>query len=367
MKRPKATVLVPTHDHGPTLLYSVRSALAQTAPDIEVFIVGDGVPDVTREVVARLMDEDKRVRFFDNPKGPRHGEVHRHAALQHARGEIVAYLADDDLWLPSHIETMWRLLQEADFAHALPLAVRTDDTVITWNVDLAIPYYRDLIINSENRIPLACGAHTMEMYRRLPDGWNTTPDDVYTDLHMWRKFLRHPECRAVSSGRPTVIHFPSAWRTDRPLQQRLAELERWARSVADAAWQGRFVLDVLEGVARDRARMEDHTAVLDTQIQGIQETLLRLERELHDAVADRDRLAAEGDRLAAERDRLQAQADGLRTELQGAAAGREALREQLEAIYRLRWWRLRERLLRLPLAPTLMRWAGRVLARPSAR
>ena len=367
MKRPKATVLVPTHDHGPTLLYSVRSALAQTIPDIEVFIVGDGVPDVTREVVARLMDEDKRVRFFDNPKGPRHGEVHRHAALQHARGEIVAYLADDDLWLPGHIETMWRLLQDADFAHALPLAVHTDDTVITWNVDLAIPYYRELIINSENRIPLACGAHTMEMYRRLPDGWNTTPDDVYTDLHMWRKFLRHPECRAVSSGRPTVVHFPSAWRTDRPLQQRLAELERWARSVADPAGRERFVMDVLNEVARDRARMEDHTAVLDTQIQGLQETLLRLERELNDSAAERDRLAAERDRLGAERDRLRAEADGLRTELQGAAAGREALREQLEAIYRLRWWRLRERLLRLPLAPTLMRWAGRVLARPSAR
>jgi len=78
-------------------------------------------------------------------------------------------------------------------------------------------------------------------------------------------------------------------------------------------------------------------------------------------------LAAERHRLAAERDRLQAEVDGLRTELQGAAAGREALREQLEAIYRLRWWRLRERLLRLPLAPRLMRWAGRVLARPSAR
>lgn len=353
MKRPQATVLVPTHDHGPTLLYSVRSALAQTVPDIEVFIVGDGVPDVTREVVARLMEEDNRVRFFDNPKGPRHGEVHRHAALEHARGEIVAYLADDDLWLPDHIETMWQLLREADFAHALPLAVRTDDTVITWNVDLAIPYFRDRLVSGENRIPLACGAHTMEMYRKLPEGWDTTPEDLYTDLHMWRKLLRHPECRAVSSGRPTVIHIPSPWRTDWPIEQRLAELERWAHRLADPAGRERFVMDVLEGVARDRARMEDHTAVLDTQIQGLQETLLRLERELNDS--------------AAERDRLQAQADGLRTELQGAAAEREALRDQLEGIYRLRWWRLRERLLRLPLAPRLMRLAGRVLARPSAR
>jgi glycosyltransferase involved in cell wall biosynthesis len=112
---PEATVLIPTHDHGPTLYYSVRSALAQSVENIEILIVGDGVPEPTREIVAELQ-RDERVRFLDNPKGESRGELHRHTALQEARSEIVCYLSDDDLWLPDHIATMRQLLESADFA-----------------------------------------------------------------------------------------------------------------------------------------------------------------------------------------------------------------------------------------------------------
>ena len=63
--------------------------------------------------MAELTAADPRVRWFDNPKGPRHGELHRHAALQEARGEIVCYLCDDDLWLPDHVERMRALLDGA--------------------------------------------------------------------------------------------------------------------------------------------------------------------------------------------------------------------------------------------------------------
>ena len=96
----KATVVIPTFDHGPLLEYSLASALRQTVPDIEVFIIGDGVPDVTRQIVARAVRQDPRVRFFDNPKGARRGEAHRHRALAEAKGSIVCYLSDDDLGRP---------------------------------------------------------------------------------------------------------------------------------------------------------------------------------------------------------------------------------------------------------------------------
>jgi hypothetical protein len=64
--------------------------------DIEVFIVGDGVDDRSRAVIAELTKKDGRVRFFDFPKGERHGEASRHLALQEARGEMVAKILETD-------------------------------------------------------------------------------------------------------------------------------------------------------------------------------------------------------------------------------------------------------------------------------
>ena len=244
-----ATVVVPTFDHGPTLYRSVRSALAQTVADLEVFVVGDGVPDATRSVMADLVREDPRVRFFDHPKGPRHGEVHRHAALAEARGRIVCYLSDDDLYLPDHVAAMGRLLDGADFAHAFPVALWPDGTPETFAVDVALPYYRT---GRRAAIPLSCGAHTLALYRRLRHGWRTTPAGVPTDRYMWQQVL-DTGCRAVSGTGVTVLTFPSPLRVGQSAEQRGAELDAYGPRLADAAWRARFTADVLAAVAHERA------------------------------------------------------------------------------------------------------------------
>ncbi len=46
-----ASVLIPTHDHGPLLQRALASAQRQSVEDIEILVVGDGVPDVTRDIV----------------------------------------------------------------------------------------------------------------------------------------------------------------------------------------------------------------------------------------------------------------------------------------------------------------------------
>ena len=104
MTRPTltATVLIPTSiDRGPTLALAVDSVLRQTVRDLEVFIIGDGVHEVTREAARSLEKADSRVRFFDHPKHARRGEPYRHEALQEARGRVVCYLCDRDSICPT--------------------------------------------------------------------------------------------------------------------------------------------------------------------------------------------------------------------------------------------------------------------------
>ena len=248
----KATVLTPTHDHGPLLLRSVGCALAQTVEDLEVLIVGDGVDEATREAV-RELERDERVRFFDNPKGPRRGEAYRHAVLiEHARGEIVCSLADDDLWLPEHVESMYELLQDADFAHAPPVMVYGDGSIRAWPVDLSLPNHRRRVLTTRGFFPLSSQAHTMAYYRRLPYGWRTTPDSIGTDTYMARQFLAQPDCRAVSSIRPTYLGFPHGQRAEWTIERRLAELDEWRARLATPAGREQLLLAVLEDT---RARL----------------------------------------------------------------------------------------------------------------
>jgi glycosyltransferase involved in cell wall biosynthesis len=155
----RATIVVPTHRHAATLPHAVRSALAQTVAALEVFVVGDGVDDATRAAALGLAREDARVRFFDFPKGPRHGEIHRRAALAEASAEVVCYLADDDLYYPDHVETTLAVLGSgADFAHALPIFVAADGSVFAIPGTPSVASFRDRMLRERrNVVPLLSG------------------------------------------------------------------------------------------------------------------------------------------------------------------------------------------------------------------
>lgn len=255
----QATILVPTMaGRGPLLPLSVGSILAQSVADIEVFIMGDGVDEATRGIINGMMQQDSRIRFFDNPKHERRGEPNRHVALAEAQGRIVCYLCDRDLMLPNHVETMLSLLENADFANTLVAAIEPQGTFrFPTAVDFALPADRASVFREwtdDNSIPLAFAAHTLAMYRRLPHGWRTTPDGQYTDLYMWEQFLAQPDCRAVSATTPTILYFPRYWRKELSTDQKLVELQTWRARMDAPGWKEEVLQGMLDGLALESAK-----------------------------------------------------------------------------------------------------------------
>ena len=265
----QATVLVPTYNHGPTLRPSVQSALDQTVQDIEVFIVGDGLPAATRSIVEELRAKDSRITFFSHPKGPRHGEIFRHEALNQARGKIVCYLSDDDLWLPGHIAYSLELLKDGNFAHSLPLRISTSGLFETWPGNLSLSFWREYIMNGHNFIPLSTATHTLRLYKSLPFGWRTTPKGVHTDLYMWQQILAHPACRPVSGTRPTVLHFHTKGRDGWTPRKRADELRLWSQKMKNPRFFGVLLIDVVHHLATERARFHAEKDDLKKYIQKI--------------------------------------------------------------------------------------------------
>ncbi|BBD35376.1 glycosyl transferase [Aminobacter sp. Y103A] len=225
-RKPFATVLVPTHNHAHLIGYAIRSIQDQSFSDFELFVVGDGASAETRDVVGDLARSDPRIRYFDFPKGQRHGEAHRHVALQEARGEIVAYCGDDDLWLRGHLASLAKLLKRHDFGHMVQINVHGRNEFVVYGGSFAEPGCWQKVRDGEKAFfGLTVGGHRMSAYRALPVGWSPAPAGTYTDQFMWRKFLRQPGLRFASGLEATSIHIASPARTDWTAQERVAELK----------------------------------------------------------------------------------------------------------------------------------------------
>ena len=223
-----ATVLIPTFDHGRVIRNAIASVQAQTVPDFELFVVGDGAPEETRALMHDLCADDTRITFFDNPKGEGFGEQYRHAALQQARGDIVCYLCDDDLWLPHHLETLGRALESADFAHTMHIDITDDGTFIARVGDLAdLETQRQMLRYKWNFFGPSCAGHRLDAYRRLPFGWRPKPKDMWSDLHMWRQWLTCDWVRFRSIAQPTALQLTARWRQGLTPEQRDAEVADW--------------------------------------------------------------------------------------------------------------------------------------------
>ncbi len=269
----RVAVVIPTYDHGILLRLSVASVLAQTERDVEIHIVGDGVPVAARAVIDELVAAHG-VRFHDHAKSARTGEPYRHALLTTLSADHVAYLSDDDLWLPDHLAQLLPLLERNDLVAAVSAWVQEDGQVKPMLHDLGRPFYRDLIARGDNHLPLSTAAHRLDAYRRLPHGWRTTPAGTATDLYMWQQWLTSTP-RMASAATVSVLRFPAKLRATWTLEQRYAEQQRWAEALATG-----------DGRARLHAACFAHarTTYLARDLM-----VRRLEQALEGAVSPRER------------------------------------------------------------------------------
>lgn len=101
--RPLVSVVLPTHNRVELLAGAVESVLAQTERRLELIVVDDGSMDSTPEYLAALTRRDLRARSIrlENPRG---GGAARNEGIRLSQGEWVAFLDDDDRWLPTKIE-----------------------------------------------------------------------------------------------------------------------------------------------------------------------------------------------------------------------------------------------------------------------
>ena len=98
------SVIIPTHDRFESLLAAIASVRSQTHRDLELIVVNDGSSDPaydsTRPDDVTWIDLPVPTRVSCGRACPGHV---RNAGLARASGDFVAFLDDDDEWLPAKL------------------------------------------------------------------------------------------------------------------------------------------------------------------------------------------------------------------------------------------------------------------------
>lgn len=105
IERPLVSVITPTQNRPRLLQDALNSVRRQSYQDWEVIVVNDGGGDVSP--VVESMPGDMREQFVQIDLPTTRGQAAaRNVAIRAAKGDVLAFLDDDDLYSPSHLQTL---------------------------------------------------------------------------------------------------------------------------------------------------------------------------------------------------------------------------------------------------------------------
>jgi glycosyltransferase involved in cell wall biosynthesis len=257
--RPRVTIVIATFNYAPILRTAIASVRGQSFQNWELRVVGDACTDESASVVASF--GDPRIHWSNLPVNTGFQSGPNNAGIAQARGDLVAYLSHDDLWLPHHLScAVAEIDRGADLAYGMSLRI--------------VPGRRRQVsrvrVGRKPRLVASQVVHRADLidrvgHWRFPRELNRAPG-----RDLWTR-MQEGGARLVPCRRITVVKFPARHREavyrDRPiweqthwlgrihserdfeLRELLARLDRRNRSR-----EAKRLLKIAWRIARDQRR-----------------------------------------------------------------------------------------------------------------
>ena len=203
-KAPLFSVIIPFHNAERTLPETLASLQAQTEIDWEALLIDDASSDRSLEIARAAAAADPRLRLLHHlashdppcaaPRGP---SASRNLGIAAARGQYLALLDADDLWLPGKLAAQ-RKAFEAGADIVFTAYRRIDMTGRVLSDVAACPQVRwaDALIGN----PI--GASTAAWRRQAFPQARMESRSMHEDYAFWLKLLR---AGGVAQGLPEVL------------------------------------------------------------------------------------------------------------------------------------------------------------------
>ena len=105
------SIITPNYNCGKYIAETIESVRSQTYANWEMLIVDDCSTDNSVAIARLYAQKDSRIRVLIQPKNSG-AALARNRALDEARGEYIAFLDSDDLWLSEKLEKQLSFMQK---------------------------------------------------------------------------------------------------------------------------------------------------------------------------------------------------------------------------------------------------------------
>ncbi len=195
---PLVSIITPAFNAERYIVETINSVINQTYKNWELIIVDDKSSDQTVAIIKKIAKKDNRIKLIEHlhNSGP---AIARNTALSFSKGDYIAFLDSDDLWLKNKLENQIKIMLENKycFTYTSYKRISFDGSVIGHQI--VIPdslSYHKLLKNT------AIATSTVIINKNIIGDF-TMKNTYYDDFACWLEILKKG-CSAIGINQDLV-------------------------------------------------------------------------------------------------------------------------------------------------------------------
>lgn len=190
---------------------------------------------------------------------------------------------------PDHLKELAALLAEVEFGNLLLMGMEPDGSPKFFAGDLADPdFQRRLLSERWNFFGPTITGYRLSTYRRMPEGWAPAPPDVWSDLHMWRKFLRLDGITVDTRFTIQSLCLHNSRRLHMTLERRRDETERWMNIIRDPARRAAMVNRYWGSFMKAHVKFRNRLKVREQELVALRSKVAEFEAKITVSASSKD-------------------------------------------------------------------------------
>lgn len=290
-EQPCVSVIIPTKDRPEMLELAVQSVLNQTHENLQIIVVNDGGVDLQTRL--DKLNTKRNITYLNHDRNQERSAA-RNTGIRCARGKYIAYLDDDDMYYPNHVQTLVEFLENSEYKVAYTDAVMAEQqkqngqyVTINRSVPYSFDFDYDKILVS-NFIPMLCLMHEKSCLDE------TGVFDVNLNTHEdWDLLIRLSRSFEIAHITETTCEFTRRDDSTTTTSKNRADFVRTREIIYNKYSQ--YAQSNLAIMEAQHLAFKSEAKEVATQLERIQEKLIQSQSQLQVSQEEKQQLESESE------------------------------------------------------------------------